>query len=161
MADSSRKEAARFLQIFNNVCLMLEARDFYPAHDWTTATLDDFLDRVGDHADAIESYMLLASKVGKPEEKVCVVFPQDRVNKAALMSVREKAKERGCGSIILCGREDLTGATRQLIRADPDFSVQFFMDWKFLVNLPDHDMVPQHVVLTGSCVFVASDVFCF
>ena len=124
---------------------MLDARDYYPAHDWTTATIEDFVDRV----DNVDDFVLSATKIGDSKSKMCVFFPQLRVNKAALMQIRETATQQGAADIILCGRTDMTGATRQLIRADPDFNIQYFTDWTFLVNLPDHDMVPQHVVLTG------------
>ena len=144
------KNAARFLQIFSNVCRMLEARDYFPSHDWTSSNLKEFVEKVGTDLEDIESYVLTATKVGNSKEKMCVFFPQDRVNKAVLVTLREKAQKLECTSFILCAKSDMTGATRQLIRSDPDFTIQYFMDWKFLVNLPDHDMVPHHVVLSGA-----------
>ena len=147
----ANKEVVRFLQIFKNVCRMLEARDYFSAHDWTQEDLDGFVKKVGPTLEDIELYAIVGTKIGNDDDKICVFFPQSRINKSVHTELRERAKKLGCSSIILCSRSDVTGATRQMMNADPDFHVEYFMDWKFLVNLPDHDMVPRHVVLSGEC----------
>ena len=140
----------RFARIFKNLSLMLEARGYYTAHDWTVTTPEQFEAKVGSTVEDIEDYVLIASKVGDLDEKLCVLFPQERVNKVLFMSLRQKAKANGCSQIILCSKVDMTSATRSLMNADPDYNIEYFMYWKFLINLPEHDFVPQHVILTGT-----------
>jgi hypothetical protein len=150
------KEAARFQQIFKNIGLMLEARDYYPAHDWVTSTVEDFEAKVGTDVAAVEDYALLAMRIGDDTDRLCVFFPQERINKAVHTKFRERALGLGCTGVIYCARTDMTAGTRQLISADPNLRIEFFVDWMFLVNLVDHDFVPQHVVLTGECVVVGN-----
>lgn len=128
---------------------MLEARDYFVAHDWTTATLADFQSKVGRDREEVEEYVLVATKIGNSKNRVCVFFPQGKVNKTVYVSLRNKALKLDGTGVILCCNRDMTGATKQMISADPLLNVEYFADWKFLVNLPDHDFVPNHIVLTG------------
>ena len=96
--------------------------------------------------------MILAEKADDPNDQIFVFFPaDDKVGVKTLKVYCSKMKEANVTRAIVVVKEKLTSFAKAAVKEMSNFNyrMEFFRDAELLVDITEHKLVPQHVLLTS------------
>uniref|UniRef100_A0A7R9UF39 DNA-directed RNA polymerases I, II, and III subunit RPABC1 n=1 Tax=Pinguiococcus pyrenoidosus TaxID=172671 RepID=A0A7R9UF39_9STRA len=152
----NRDDLSRMYRARKTMLKMMKARgyavDFEEGEaDQTTWSLEQFLQHFGDDV----SRRQLDFVSGKPddeEDTIYVGFHEEdkKVSKSTILEYVQKMQELKVKAGVLVSVGDLSTQGRDVIRelARTDFSLDHFKEEDVLIDITEHRLVPEHIVLS-------------
>ncbi|KAL0237717.1 hypothetical protein GEMRC1_012191 [Eukaryota sp. GEM-RC1] len=140
------EESSRLFRVRKTVFQMLKDRKYRVLPDDLEENIDDFRAKFGDIPNR-ESLTLL-QRHADDQRQVFVFFPSE--SKVGLKTVREyvtRMKSEGVEHAILVVKESLTPPARNGL-AQLNVRVECFQESQLLVNITEHELVPEHIPLS-------------
>ena len=97
------------------------------------------------------SHTLSVEKQDDPDDTLFVFFPQDeKVGVKPIRTYCERMKEESVKRAILVTRDNLTPFAKQAVAEmrQQKYNIEYFREAELLVDITEHVLVPQHVVMT-------------
>ena len=142
--------ASRLFRVRKTCMKMLHSRGYIVNDEDLELTTDAFKARFGEEPQR-DQLSILTEKADDPNDQLFVFFPaDDKVGVSPIKTFVLRMKEENVTRAIIVIKNDLTHFAKQAIRelASRGYRVEYFKDAELLVDITEHKLVPQHVVLT-------------
>ena len=142
--------ASRLFRVRKTCMKMLQARGYIVSEDDINMTTDDWRSKFGEEPSR-DALMYLTEKIDDPSDQLFVFFPgDDKVGVGPIKTFVLRMKQENITRAIIVIKNDLTHFAKQAIRelASIGYKVEYFKDAELLVDITEHKLVPEHIVLT-------------
>ena len=150
MSTGLSSSASRLFRVRKTCMKMLQARGYVVSDEELSMSTDDFKSRFGDEPPR-EQLTILTDKADDPSDQLFVFFPADeKVGVGPIKTYVLRMKEENVVRAIIVIKNDLTHFAKQAVRelASRGYKVEYFKDAELLVDITEHKLVPEHIVLT-------------
>ena len=120
--------------------------------DALNMTTEDFKNRFGENPSR-ENLTILVEKTDDSTDQLFVFFPEDeKVGVKPIKTYCKRMKEVNVLRAIIVVKINLTPFARSAVKemAMHGYKVEYFKDSELLVDITEHKLVPEHVVLTNN-----------
>eukprot|EP00743_Colponemidia_sp_Colp-15_P001986 GILK01002159.1.p1 GENE.GILK01002159.1~~GILK01002159.1.p1 ORF type:complete len:225 (+),score=34.54 GILK01002159.1:69-677(+) len=142
-------DVSRLFRIRKTILQMLAARHYIVSQSMLDVTLDAFREKYNENPTR-ESLMILVEKKDDPTDQMFVFFPEDaKVGVKPIRRYCEKMEEHRVQRAIIVVQQGMTPVAKQaLAEMAPKFILEHFQESEVLVNITEHELVPDHILLT-------------
>jgi len=148
---SSNPASFRLYRVRATVQEMLRDRGYMISQEDIDMSEEAFHGQYGEQP-ARESLTILVQKRDDPTDQLFVFWPQDpKVGVKPIKRYMERMNEEDVKRAILVVQQSMTSFAKQAIAeicATEGLTIEQFQEAELLVNITQHVLVPQHVVLT-------------
>jgi DNA-directed RNA polymerases I, II, and III subunit RPABC1 len=145
------EQGSKLFRIRKTVLKMLAKRGYNVAGKNVDMTTDEFMDLFGDNPSREEMTILVEHSEAQ-EDQMFVFFPEDeKVGVKPIRTYGDRMREQGVSKCIIVVRGGMTpfarSATQELC-SQRNVQVEDFKDAELMVDITEHVLVPEHIVLT-------------
>ncbi|VDN92788.1 unnamed protein product [Brugia pahangi] len=150
----------RILKKFSKFCCryilqMCHDRGYLVTQEELDQTLENFKETFGDkpserHPSRNELTVLVAHN-DDPTDQMFVFFPEDsKIGIKTIKAICQQMQEQAITRAIIVVQTGMTPSAKQAI-ADmaPKYTLEQFLEAELMVNITEHELVPEHVVMTN------------
>lgn len=144
------KEASKMFRVRKTCFKMLSKRGYIVDDASLNMTTDQFKQKFGD-SPSRENLTILVEKADDPTDQLFVFFPEDeKVGVKPIKTYCQRMKDENVVRAIIVVRVNLTPFAKTAVKemALRGYRVEYFRDAELLVDITEHKLVPEHVVLT-------------
>lgn len=148
-------EASQMFRVRKTCLKMLTKRGYIVGESALNMTTDQFREKFGDKPSR-ENLTILAEKidcsVDDADRQIFVFFPNDeKVGVRPIKTICQRMKEEEVRRAIIVVKVSLTPFARTAVKEMSlrGFRVEYFRDAELLVDITEHKLVPEHIVLTA------------
>ncbi len=142
--------ASQLYRVRKTTFKMLSNRGYIVPEDELTMTTADFKEKFGD-SPARDQMTILVEKADDSSEQLFVFFPEDeKVGVKPIKTYCERMKAENVFRAIVVVKVNLTPMAKDALRqmAQRQYRVEYFRDSELLVDITEHKLVPQHIILS-------------
>ena len=151
-------ESSRLFRVQKTCWKMLKKRGYNVDQSYIDMTPDEFLNEFGE-SPAREQLTIQVQKLDDPEEQLFVFFPEgekgdkgsaEKIGVTQLKGYYTRMQSSNVRRAIIIVKNNLTPFARQLIKevALRGFRMEYFREMELLVDITEHKLVPEHVILS-------------
>jgi len=143
-------EASKLFRVRKTCLKMMQKRGYIVDNDDVNMTTDNFRDTFGSDPSRT-SLNLIFEKSDDPADQMMIFFPSDeKVGVKPIKDYCSRMKDEGVLRSIIVVRGNLTPFAKQAIKemSTHGYRMEYFKDAELLVDITEHKLVPEHVVLT-------------
>jgi len=143
-------DASKLFRVRKTCLKMLSKRGYIVPEEHVNMSTDDFRAKFGDDPSR-ESLTILVEKADDATDQLFVFFPTDeKVGVKPIKTYCQRMKEQNVLRAIIVVKVNLTPFSKQAIReiAQRGYRIEYFRDAELLVDITEHKLVPEHVVLS-------------
>lgn len=143
-------EASKLFRVRRTALKMLRKRGYIVDEHMLMQDADQFRSQFGDNPNR-ELLTVLVEKSDDSTDQLFVFFPSDeKVGLAPIRLYCTRMKEAGVSRAIVIVRGNLTSIAKNAIAelSQRGFKLEYFKDAELLVDITEHRLVPEHVVLS-------------
>ncbi|EJW83196.1 DNA-directed RNA polymerase I [Wuchereria bancrofti] len=134
---------------------MCHDRGYLVTQEELDQTLENFKETFGDkpserHPSRNELTVLVAHN-DDPTDQMFVFFPEDsKIGIKTIKAICQQMQEQAITRAIIVVQTGMTPSAKQAI-ADmaPKYTLEQFLEAELMVNITEHELVPEHVVMTN------------
>jgi len=144
-------DSSRMFRVRKTCLKMLNNRGYIVDEAAINMTTDDFKLKFGESV-ARENLTILVEKTDDPSDQLFVFFPDDeKVGVKPIKTYCQRMKEENVFRAIIVVKVSLTPFAKQCVKemALRGYRVEYFKDSELLVDITEHKLVPEHIVLTN------------
>ena len=143
------QEASRLFRVYRTISNMLDKRGYMVPKDLREMTPMSFRDRFGEFPSR-ESLTLLVEKADDESNQLFVFFPEDeKVGVKPIKVYTDRMRSEAVSNAIMVLRVDITPFAKAAVQEmSNDFRIEHFKESELLVDITQHQLVPEHQVLT-------------
>jgi len=144
-------DSSRMFRVRKTCLKMLNNRGYIVDEAAINMTTDDFKVKFGESV-ARENLTILVEKTDDPSDQLFVFFPDDeKVGVKPIKTYCQRMKEENVFRAIIVVKVSLTPFAKQCVKemALRGYRVEYFKDSELLVDITEHKLVPEHIVLTN------------
>ena len=118
-------------------------------------TLEQFIQQYGDKPSEKRpqrgDLIILVAHNDDPTDQMFVFFPDEaKIGIKTVKSYCQRMQEESISRAIIVVQQDMTPSARQALKdMAPKYILEQFLESELLINITEHDLVPEHVVLTS------------
>jgi DNA-directed RNA polymerase I, II, and III subunit RPABC1 len=144
-------EASRLFRVYKTISGMLDKRGYMIPKSMREMTPADFLQKFGEYPNR-EALTILVEKADDETNQLFVFFPEDeKVGVKPIKVYTDRMRTEGVSNAIMVLRVDITPFAKQAVQEMSDaFCMEHFKEAELLVDITQHQLVPQHELLTKS-----------
>ncbi|KAK6103040.1 Uncharacterized protein BM_BM14030 [Brugia malayi] len=154
MADDEL-ETYKLWRVRKTVMQMCHDRGYLVTQEELDQTLENFKETFGDkpserHPSRNELTVLVAHN-DDPTDQMFVFFPEDsKIGIKTIKAICQQMQEQAITRAIIVVQTGMTPSAKQAI-ADmaPKYTLEQFLEAELMVNITEHELVPEHVVMTN------------
>jgi len=149
MSDDSA-ELYKMWRVRRTVLQLCHDRGYLITQDELDETLEQFKLHY-DHVKPDRSELtILCAQHNNFDDKMFVFFPDEpKIGVKAVQNYVARMQEEGANRAIIIVRMGLTPSAKQAMRnVAPEYIVEDFLESEMLINITEHELVPQHILLT-------------
>ena len=150
MNSQLSEEASKLFRVRKTCLKMLFKRGYIVDDSEINITTEDFKLKFGDEPSR-ESLTILAEKTDDSADQIFVFFPADeKVGVKQLKTYCSRMKEGNVFRGIVVVKDNLTPSAKQAVKEMTmhGYRMEYFRDPELLVDITEHKLVPEHVVLS-------------
>ncbi|XP_028413040.1 DNA-directed RNA polymerases I, II, and III subunit RPABC1 [Dendronephthya gigantea] len=147
-------ETYRFWRIRKTVMQMCHDRGYLVTQDELDQTLEQFKEQFGErpsegHPNRADLSVLVEHN-DDPSDKLFVFFPEDpKVGIKTIKTYCTRMQEESITRAIIVVQMGMTPSAKQaLVDMAPKYILEHFMEAELLINITEHELVPEHVLMT-------------
>lgn len=143
-------EVSRVYRVRKTCFKMLAKRGYIVADENLDQTTDSFREQFGD-SPSRESLTILVEKADDNTDQIFVFYPEDeKVGVKPIKTFVDRMKAENVFKAIIVVKTNLTAFAKQAIRevSQRGYRIEYFRDAELLVDITEHKLVPQHIVLS-------------
>ncbi|KAG9510180.1 DNA-directed RNA polymerases I, II, and III subunit RPABC1, partial [Fragariocoptes setiger] len=147
-------ETYKLWRVRKTILQLCHDRGYLIAQDELDQTLDDFKAHFGDRPSekrpARSALMVMCAHNDDPTDQMIVFFPdQGKLGIGGLKSYCQRMQEENISRAIIVVQQGMTPSAKQaLTDMAPKYILEQFIESELLVNITEHELVPEHVVLS-------------
>ncbi|KAK8795695.1 hypothetical protein WA158_000351 [Blastocystis sp. Blastoise] len=128
---------------------MIQKRGYVVNHAVESETLDSFIETFGAEPD-YEKLQVDGIRVDDLSDKISIFFVNDpHVGITNLKPIVDKMQENSIHTGIIIIKNKISSFARQaIVRFEPLFHLELFMETELLVDITAHFMVPEHIAIS-------------
>lgn len=152
MTSLNEKEITRLWRVQKTVNHMMHDRGYVVSQSELDRSLEDFVQQ---HAPSgtvdRKSMTFLVQRKDDSSDQMYVFFPEDdNVGVKLIRSYVEKMSEQGVYKALIVIKDGITPpASKVMTTLLPKYILEQFFEVELLVNITEHHLVPQHILLSG------------
>lgn len=149
-ATGLSEDTSKLFRVRKTCLKMLLKRGYIVDENEINMSTEDFRVKFGDEPSR-DSLTILVEKTDDASDQLFVFFPaEDRVGVKTLKTYCTRMKEESVFRGIVVVKETLTGSAKQAVKEMTfhGYRMEYFRDAELLVDITEHRLVPEHVVLT-------------
>lgn len=129
-------------------------RGYLVTQDELDQTLEQFKEQFGDKPSekkpARNDLYVLVAHADDPTDQMYVFFPDEsKIGIKTVKSYCQRMQEENISRAIIVVQQDMTPSARQALRdMAPKYILEQFLESELLINITEHELVPEHCVLT-------------
>jgi len=148
-------EVYKLWRIRKTVMQMCHDRGYLVTQDELDQSLDQFIEQFGNrpsegHPSRGDMSVLVAHN-DDPTDLMLVFFPEEE--KVGIKTIKQyctRMQEENISKAIVVVQTGMTPSAKQaLVDMAPKYMLEQFLETELLVNVTEHELVPEHVVLTA------------
>ncbi|RYY87747.1 hypothetical protein EON63_03580 [archaeon] len=143
-------EASKMFRVRKTCLKMLSKRGYVVDENALQMSTDQFRDKFGE-TPSRDSLTILAEKSDDPTDQIFVFFPEDeKVGVNPIKIYCQRMKTANVYRAIIVVKINLTPFARTAVKEMSlrGYRVEYFRDAELLVDITEHKLVPEHIVLT-------------
>ena len=147
------EEASKLFRVRKTCNKMLAQRGYIVPEEDLELTTEDFVQKFGENPSR-ESLTILAVSREDASDKMFIFFPEEEnVGAQPIRIYCERMQNENVKRAIIVVRVNLTAYAKRAVRemasrsGDP-YKLEYFRDNELLVDITEHKLVPEHIVLT-------------
>uniref|UniRef100_A0A2K6VIJ6 DNA-directed RNA polymerases I, II, and III subunit RPABC1 n=1 Tax=Onchocerca volvulus TaxID=6282 RepID=A0A2K6VIJ6_ONCVO len=148
-------ETYKLWRVRKTIMQMCHDRGYLVTQEELDQTLENFKDTFGDkpserHPSRNELTVLVAHN-DDPTDQMFVFFPEDsKIGIKTIKAICQQMQEQAITRAIIVVQTGMTPSAKQAI-ADmaPKYTLEQFLEAELMVNITEHELVPEHVVMTN------------
>lgn len=145
-------ETYRLWRVRKTVMQLCHDRGYLVTQEELDQTLDQFKELYGDSpAERKRSNLIvLVAHTDDPTDQMFVFFPDEpKVGIKTIKSYCQRMQEENISRAIIVVQQGMTPSAKQsLVDMAPKYILEQFLEAELLVNITEHQLVPEHIVLT-------------
>ncbi|CAB3984624.1 DNA-directed RNA polymerases I, II, and III subunit RPABC1 [Paramuricea clavata] len=147
-------ETYRFWRIRKTVMQMCHDRGYLVTQDELDQTLEQFKEQFGERPSEGRpnraDLSVLVEHNDDPSDKLFVFFPEDpKVGIKTIKTYCTRMQEESITRAIIVVQMGMTPSAKQaLVDMAPKYILEHFMEAELLINITEHELVPEHVLMT-------------
>ena len=147
--DSIPPATSRLHRCYRVIHNMLSRRGYVVGDETKELSLTSFVEKFGQHPDRQQLTVIVANEEAT-EDKIIVFFPEDeKVGVKPIKIYTDQMREMGIKRAILVLRQGITPFAKQgVAEMSDEFSIEHFREAELLIDITEHHLVPEHVVLS-------------
>jgi len=146
------KETARLWRVYRTIYHMLHDRGFAVTQSELDLSLHDFVARFAPNQTPIDRKLLtiLVQKRDNPTDHLFVFFSEDQnVGVKPIRTFVERMVEQSVFKAVIVIRNTITSSASKICQSmAPKYQIEQFMESELVVNITEHKLVPQHILLS-------------
>lgn len=142
------EEINKLYRVWNTLMKMMQDRGYYVPDALLQMSLNGLKQRFADKK-LRECLNSCLAKADDPESKIMLYFDDSaRIIVPTIASIAQKMHKDGIKRTILVGKGTITPSAKQaIVEVQSHFTIEFFEERELLVNIMEHELVPQHIVM--------------
>ena len=154
-------ETYKLWRIRKTVMALCHDRGYLVTQDELDQTLEQFKANFGEKPSekqpARSDLIILVAHNDDPTDQMFVFFPEEaKVGIRTIRSYCRRMQEENIMRAIIVVQAGMSPSAKQsLVDMAPKYILEYFLESELLINITEHDLVPEHVVMTpeekGSC----------
>jgi DNA-directed RNA polymerase I, II, and III subunit RPABC1 len=148
------KETYRLWRVRKTIMQMCHDRGYIVTQDELDQTLEQFKDQFGDRPSQNQPSRALLSVLvahhNDPTDQMFVFFPEEpKVGIKTIKQYCQRMQEKNISRAIIVVQTGMTPSAKQsLVDMAPKYILEQFMEAELMINITEHELVPQHIVMT-------------
>eukprot|EP00795_Rhopilema_esculentum_P004617 gene4617-20890_t len=147
-------EIYKLWRIRKTVMQMCHDRGYLVTQDELDQTIEQFVDHFGDkpseNRPSRSDLSILVAHNDDPTDQMFVFFPEEE--KVGIKTIKQyctRMQEENINRAIIVVQHGMTPSAKQaLVDMAPKYILEQFLETELLVNITEHELVPEHVVMT-------------
>lgn len=150
MAATDEAELYKLWRIRKTILQLCHDRGYLIIQDELEETLEQFKEQYNGSVPERSSLEILCTHHNNAEDKLFVFFPDEpKIGVKTIQSYVAKMENDKVGRAIIVVRMGLTPSAKQAMReVGPTYVMEDFLESEMLINITEHELVPQHILLT-------------
>lgn len=143
-------DGSRMFRVRKTTLKILNKRGYIVDEDSLNMNSEDFRLRFGENP-ARESLTILVEKADDPTDQLFVFFPtDDKVGVKPIKTYCQRMMDEKVTRAIIVVKINLTPFARTAVKemAQRGYRIEYFRDAELLVDITEHKLVPEHILLT-------------
>ncbi|CAK9302981.1 unnamed protein product [Gordionus sp. m RMFG-2023] len=147
-------ETYKFWRIRKTIMQMCHDRGYLVTQEELDQTLEQFKVQFGDKPSerrpARSDLIVLVAHNDDPTDQMFVFFPEDeKIGIKIIKAYCQKMQEENICKAIIVIRSGMTPIAKQALGdMAPKYILQTFSESELLINITEHELVPEHIVMT-------------
>jgi len=143
--------AARLFRVYRTMANMLDKRGYMVPRQLRELTPADFKEKFGEYP-ARDSLTVLVEKADDEKNQLFVFFTEEeKLGVKPIKTYTDRMRAEGVSNAIIVLRVDITPFAKQAVQEMSDsFRIEHFKESEMLVDITQHQLVPEHQVLTAA-----------
>ncbi|ELU00950.1 hypothetical protein CAPTEDRAFT_226435 [Capitella teleta] len=148
------QEIYKLWRIRKTVMQLCHDRGYLVTQDELDQTIDQFKDQFGDKPSerrpARSDLIVLVAHNDDPIDQMFVFFPDEpKVGIKTIKTYCQRMQEENISRAIIVVQAGMTPSAKQsLVDMAPKYILEQFLEAELLINITEHTLVPEHVLLT-------------
>jgi DNA-directed RNA polymerase I, II, and III subunit RPABC1 len=144
-------ESSKMFRVRKTCLKLLNKRGYIVDEEAINMTTEDFRNKFGE-SPSRENLTVLVEKTDDPADQLFVFFPEDeKVGVKPIKTYCQRMKEENVLRAIIVVKVNLTPFAKAAVKEMSlrGYRVEYFRDSELLVDITEHKLVPEHIVLTN------------
>lgn len=149
MADENA-EMYKMWRVRHTVLQLCHDRGYLVTQDELEETFEQFQSQYEDVKPDRNELTILCAHHNNMDDKIFVFFPDEpKIGVKTVQNYASKMEEEQVHRAIIVVRTGLTPSAKQAMRnVAPEYIMEDFLESELLINITEHELVPQHILLT-------------
>nr|CAD7445748.1 unnamed protein product [Timema bartmani] len=149
-----RLPAVRCSRVMCDWLQLCHDRGYLVTQDELDQTLEQFKDQFGDKPSekrpARSDLIVLVAHNDDPTDQMFVFFPDEpKIGIKTIKTYCQRMQEENIHRAIIVVQQGMTPSAKQsLVDMAPKYILEQFLESELLINITEHELVPEHVVMT-------------
>lgn len=148
------QETYKMWKVRKTVMQLCHDRGYLVTQDELDQTLDQFKEQFGDKPSerrpARSDLVVLVAHNDDPTDQMFVFFPDDpKIGIKTIKTYCTRMQEENITRAVIVVQMGMTPSAKQsLVDMAPKYILEQFLESELLINITEHELVPEHVVMT-------------